>query len=239
VHDAAAAERTGVLGEVVQRAGLAIEVARLRVEVRRQLSEVEASRARIVTAAQEERRRLERDLHDGAQQRLVSIGLDLRHLQQDMPAGKVKAGLDAAVAELRGAVGELRSLAQGVRPNALDAGLAPALTQLAARATIRTQVDVTKERFPESVEAAAYFVASEALANAVKHSGASIVTVTAAREADQLRVVIDDDGSGGAVPGNGSGLTGLADRVAAVGGRLAVASQAGTGTRLEAVFPCG
>lgn len=238
VSDAAAGARAAVLGEVVQRAGLAIEVARLRVEVRRQLKEVEASRARIVTAAQEERRRLERDLHDGAQQRLISIGLDLRHLQQNMPPGTVRAGLDAAVAELRGAVGDLRTLAQGVRPNALDAGLAPALAQLAARTAIRTQVDVTPERFPEPVEAAAYFVASEALTNAVKHSGASVVTVTAAREADQLRVVVHDDGAGGAVAGPGSGLTGLADRVAAVGGRLAVASRPGTGTRLEAVFPC-
>jgi signal transduction histidine kinase len=239
LHDSRGAERTGLLEVVLHRVGLAIEVARLRVEVRRQLTEVEASRARIVSAGQEERRRLERDLHDGAQQRLVSIGLDLRHLQQDMPAGPVRAGLDGAVVELQGAVRELRDLAQGVRPNALDSGLAPAVAQLAARSTIHTRVDVTQERFSDAIEAAAYFVVSEALTNAAKHSGASTVTVTAARENGHLRMVIADDGGGGATPGGGSGLTGLADRVEAVGGQLAIASRQGSGTRLEAVFPCG
>ena len=238
LHSGGDAERTGLLADLLQRAGLAIEVARLRVEVRRQLTEVEASRARLVTAGQEERRRLERDLHDGAQQRLVAVGLDLRHLQQGMSPGPVRSGLDGAVAELQGAVRELRDLAHGVRPNALDDGLAPALSQLAARTAIHTQVDVTKERFPDAVEAAAYFVASEALTNAVKHSGASTVTVTAARENGHLHMVIADDGAGGAEPRRGSGLSGLTDRVEAVGGTFAVASSQASGTRLEAVFPC-
>ncbi len=239
VHEPELGERQRLLDAVIVRAGLAIEIARLRVEVRRQLAEVEASRSRIVTATYEERRRLERDIHDGAQQRLVSIGLDLRHLQQDLdPAAvKVRGELDAVVGGLSEAIDGLRELARGVRPAALDGGLAPALTELASRSPLRAEVDATDERFGEEIEAAAYFVASEALANAVKHAGGSQVVLRASRSDGDLVVSITDDGRGGATPAHGSGLTGLADRVAALGGRIELHSD-GAGTSLTAEFPC-
>jgi signal transduction histidine kinase len=239
VHDPERGGEGSSIEEVIMRAGLAIEVARLRVEVRRQLAEVEASRARIAAATHEERRRLERDLHDGAQQRLVSIGLDLRHLQQGLDADDgTREGLDEAVGGLADAISELRELARGVRPGMLDEGLARALTDLASRSPLETDVQVTDERFPDEIEAAAYFVAAEGLTNAAKHSGADSVRVSAVREDGSLLVTVTDDGSGGAAASNGSGLTGLADRVAAVGGRLAVDSPSGAGTELTAEFPC-
>jgi signal transduction histidine kinase len=239
VHDPHLGERQQLLDAVTVRAGLAIEIARLRVEVRRQLAEVEASRSRIVTATYEERRRLERDIHDGAQQRLVSIGLDLRHLQRDLDPGasSLKTDLDAVVAGLGDAIDELRELARGVRPAALDGGIAPALTELASRSPVRTDVDATDERFGEEIEAAAYFVASEALANAVKHAEGSRVVLRASRRDGSLVVSVTDDGRGGATPAGGSGLTGLADRVAALGGRIELESD-GSGTSLTAEFPC-
>ena len=241
LHDPALLETTRLLDPVILRAGLAIEIARLRVEVLRQLSEVEESRTRIVTATYEERRRLERDLHDGAQQRLVSLGLELRHAQHELGeggGGEAKATLDAAVAGLAEAIEELRELARGVRPAALDDGLAAALAELAARAPIEAEVKATAERFDHEIEAAAYFVASEALTNAVKHAGGSQVVLSAARNNGSLVLSVSDDGRGGAVPGQGSGLTGLADRVAALGGRLDLRSD-GDGTALVAEFPCG
>jgi signal transduction histidine kinase len=240
VHDPALLEPTSLLDPVIVRAGLAIEIARLRVEVRRQLSEVEQSRTRIVTATYEERRRLERDLHDGAQQRLVSLGLDLRHVQHELgetTGGDAKATLDSVVAGLAEAIEELRELARGVRPAALDDGLAAALVELAARAPISTEVEATAERFNHEIEAAAYFVASEALTNAVKHADSSQVVLRAGRENGNLVLSVSDDGRGGAAPGSGSGLTGLADRVAAFGGRLELRSD-GAGTALVAEFPC-
>jgi signal transduction histidine kinase len=240
VHDPRLAKRAVLLDSVIVRAGLAIEIARLRVEVRHQLAEVEASRARIVTAAEEERHRLERDLHDGAQQRLVSIGLDLRHLQQGLDdRAETRAGLDRAVGSLTEAIAELRELAHGMRPVALDGGLGPALRELAARAPIATDVEATDERFADDIEAAAYFVASEGLTNAVKHADGSRVVLRAGRSDGVLVVEITDDGCGGAAATNGSGLTGLADRVAALGGRLELNSEHGQGTALRAELPCG
>ena len=230
-----------LLDLLIGRAGLAIEIARLRVEVRRQLAEVEQSRARIVAATYEERQRLERDLHDGAQQRLVSIGLDLRHLQHELgPAadGAAREVLDGAVTGLAEAITQLRDLARGVRPAALDQGLAPALSELAARAPIPTQVEATAERFEPDVEAAAYFVASEALTNAIKHARCSRVVVHAGRSDERLILTVSDDGRGGAAPAAGSGLAGLSDRVAALGGRLVVESEAGHGTSIVAELPC-
>jgi signal transduction histidine kinase len=241
IHDPALFEGSSLLDPVILRAGLAIEIARLRVEVRRQLSEVEQSRARIVTATYAERRRLERDLHDGAQQRLVSLGLDLRHVQHELgdgSGGEAKATLDSAVAGLAEAIDELRELARGVRPAALDDGLAPALEELAARAPISTEVEATAERFDQEIEAAAYFVASEALTNAVKHAGGSQVVLSANRNNGTLVLSVSDDGAGGAAPGQGSGLTGLADRVAALGGHLDTNSDR-HGTSIVAEFPCG
>jgi signal transduction histidine kinase len=241
VHDEALLVRPALLDAVVSRAGLAIEIARLRVEVRRQLAEVEESRARIVTAGYDERKRLERDLHDGAQQRLVAVGLDLRHLQHRLaPADtELRAGLDSAVAGLSDAITELRELARGVRPAALDRGLAPALRELAARTPIDTEVEVTDERFARDVEAAAYFVAAEGLTNAVKHAHGSRVVMRATRDNGRLLVSVEDDGSGGAAATPGSGLAGLDDRVSALGGRVRLSSTPGGGTSLSAEFPCG
>lgn len=240
VHDRSLAEHPDLLESVLSAAGLAIEIARLRVEVRRQLAEVEASRARIVAVGYEERRRLERDLHDGAQQRLVSIGLALRDVQRQLPPASASAmELDATVVELTGAIEELRELARGVRPAGLDDGLAAALRELAARSSLRTRVDATEERFSDSLETAAYFVASEALANAAKHAQASEVALSAARRNGSLVVRVRDDGVGGAVPAAGSGLVGMSDRVAALGGTVSVDSPRGGGTTVTAELPCG
>jgi signal transduction histidine kinase len=240
VHDPALRERRDLLESVVRAANLAIEVARLRAEVRRRLAEVEDSRARIVAAADAERRRLERDLHDGAQQRLVSIGLALRHVQARLPAATAEvADLDAAVAEVARAIEELRELARGVRPAALDDGLGSALRELASRSPLRTQVVACDERFADGVETAAYFVASEALANAVKHARASAVTIRAAREDGRLVLSVTDDGVGGTRPGTGSGLLGMHDRVAALNGRLRVDDAPSGGTTVVAELPCG
>jgi signal transduction histidine kinase len=224
---------------VIEAAGLAIEIARLRVEVRRRLAEVEQSRARIVSAGYEERRRLERDLHDGAQQRLVSIGLALRHVQGRLPTPSREADeLDASVAELGHAIEELRELARGVRPAGLDDGLGPALRELASRSPLRIRVEATNECFEDRLETAAYFVASEALTNSAKHANASAVTVSAGRRNGKLVVAIRDNGIGGAVTSEGAGLDGMGDRVAALGGSVTVESPPGGGTIVTAELPC-
>jgi signal transduction histidine kinase len=233
--------RHALVARVVDAAGLGIEIARLRVELRRQLDEVQASRARIVAVADEERRRIERNLHDGAQQRLVSIGLALRHAQHALgPAVAPEAGraLDGAVAEIAVTIDELRELAHGLRPSTLDAGLGAALRDLAQRAPLAVEVSATAERFGPDTETAAYFVACEGLTNAVKHAGATTVTLSAARDNGALVVSVSDDGIGGAHPQDGSGLTGLADRVAAQGGTLTIDTGRG-GTTLRAELPCG
>jgi signal transduction histidine kinase len=208
--------------------------------LRRQLDEVEASRARIVSAGYEERRRLERDLHDGAQQRLISIGLALRHAQHELATSPAKAGesIDGAVSEIYVAAGELQELARGVRPAQLDAGLTPALRELAARAPLPVQVMANGERFPQEIEAAAYFIASEGLTNAVKHSEARQVTLSARRVNGTLAITVADDGIGGASRTGGSGLRGLADRAAAHGGSLEIESEPDRGTVLTAELPC-
>jgi signal transduction histidine kinase len=240
VHDPALSEQPDLLQSVLSTAGLAIEIGRLRAEVRRRLSEVEESRARIVTAGYEERRRLERDLHDGAQQRLVSIGLAIRHIQGKLgsPSDEIGAVLDGTVDEVSRAIDELRELARGVRPACLDDGLAPALRELATRSPLRTDVVATSERFPEQIEAAAYFVASEALTNSVKHAHASRVAVSAEHDNGSLVLRVIDDGVGGAVASANSGLSGITDRVAALGGSVSVTSPPGKGTKVTAELPC-
>ena len=240
LHDPALLERRELLDGVLAAATLSIEIARLRVEVRLQLAEVEASRARIVEAGYEERRRLERDLHDGAQQRLVSLGLRLRRMQRSLPreADILSPALDHTVAEVGAAIGDLRQIAAGVRPARLDDGLAAALRDLARTAPIPVEVEAPIERVAASVEAAAYYVACEALTNAVKHASASKVALRAVREHGVLVVSVADDGVGGAVTRRGSGLAGLKDRVAAHGGRLEIASPRGGGTRIEVAIPC-
>ena len=229
-----------LLRELVEAGGLAIEIARLRVELRRQLVEVQDSRARLVTAADEERRRIERDLHDGAQQRFVSVGLALRHAQHALgaTAPQVSRALDGAVAEITVAIDELRELARGLRPAQLDAGLGPALRELARRAPLPVEVRTSGPRAAPDVEAAAYFTACEGLTNAVKHARARKVVLDAARQNGRLVVSVTDDGVGGASPRPGSGLAGLVDRVAAQGGTLRITSAAGAGTTLTAEFPC-
>ena len=241
LHDAALLERRDLLDGVLAAAGLAIEIARLRVEVKLQLAEVEASRARIVEAGYEERRRLERDLHDGSQQRLVSLGIHLRRMQRSLPreARVLGPALDRAVDEIGSAIVDLRHIAAGVHPARLDEGLAAALRDLAQSAPVTVHVEATSERLPASVETAAYFVACEALTNAVKHASASRVRISALTvDGDRLVLSIEDDGVGGAKPRRGSGLAGLSDRVDAHGGRLNIASAAGKGTRVEAELPC-
>jgi signal transduction histidine kinase len=190
--------------------------------------------------ADEERRRLERDLHDGAQQRLVSIGLALRHAQHDLAGDpdEARRTLDGAVVEVSAAIGELRALAHGLRPALLHAGLGPALRELASRSPVPVVVTATSDRYPSDVETAAYFVACEGLTNAVKHARAGEVRLEVARQDSNLVVSVADDGVGGAALGHGSGLTGLSDRVAARGGRLLIHSVRGRGTTLSAELPC-
>jgi signal transduction histidine kinase len=239
LHAPSAEERPDLLQRAVDTAGLAIEIVRLRAELRRQLDEVAASRRRIVAAGDEERRRIERDLHDGAQQRLVSIGLAIRHAQHELePDSRAGDTLEAALAEIAVTIKELRELAQGVRPSQLDAGLGPALEDLAGRIPLPVAVDATRERFSMDLEAAAYFVACEALTNAAKHAHASTVSLSAQRRNGSLVVCVADDGVGGASPAGGSGLSGLADRVGAHGGTLQIESERGSGTRLVAELPC-
>jgi PAS domain S-box-containing protein len=201
---------------------------------------VHASRARIVEATLAERQRLGRDLHDGAQQRLVNVALGVQLAARAVPEddAATRGLLDGALAETQAALGELRELAAGLHPSVLThKGLRGALESLTARAPVPVALDVPDARFPELVEATAYFVAAEALANVAKHAGAREAHVRIAIEDDRLVVAVADDGRGGADPARGSGLAGLADRVAALDGTLEVDSPAGGGTRLRAVLP--
>jgi signal transduction histidine kinase len=240
LHDPTLLERRTLLDGVLSAAALSIEMARLRVEVRIQLAEVAASRTRIVEAGYEERRRLERDLHDGAQQRLVSLGVQLRRLQLTLPreARILSSALDQIVEEVGAAIVDLRQIAAGVRPARLDEGLAAALRDLARTSPVPVDVDASGERVAASVEAAAYFVACEALTNAVKHAAPSKVAVRAVRQNGMLYVSVADDGVGGAVVRRGSGLAGLRDRVAAHSGTFDIVSPRGGGTRVEVALPC-
>jgi signal transduction histidine kinase len=242
LHDAALDDDPELVRAVAATARMTIENERLQAEVRAQLEEVRASRARIVEFGDAERRRVERNLHDGAQQRLVNLSLALGIARSQVPTtadGELAVVLDEAAAELRLALAELRELARGIHPVILsEAGLGPALASLAERSPIPVTVAVVPpDRLPARVEETAYYVASEALANAAKHAHATIVTISAQRRGDGLMVEIGDDGVGGADP-NGSGLRGLADRVAAVDGRLEVRSRTGEGTCVTAELPC-
>jgi signal transduction histidine kinase len=242
IHDPALAENSELVQSVCAAAALTLENARLQAELRARLAELQASRARLVTATDGERRRIERDLHDGTQQRLVSIamalGLAESKLAADRPA--VEPVLREARDALAVALAELRELTQGIRPAILvERGLGAALDDLSRRAALPVRLDVALSgRLPEQVEGAAYFVASEALANAAKHSHASELRLTAARQGPLLLLEVADDGIGGAGAGAGSGLRGLADRVEALGGRLTVSSPPGRGTTLRAEIPC-
>ena len=206
----------------------------------RQAEELRASRARIVQAGDAERRRLERNLHDGAQQRLVALSLSLRLAQAKIGSDPAAAAqvLEAARAELAAALDELRELARGIHPAVLtDRGLAAALETLAQRAPVPVTLESPGERLPAPVEAAAYYVIAEALANVAKYARASEVLVKVSREEECVRVLVEDDGVGGADPSRGSGLRGLADRVAALEGVLDVDSPPGEGTRVTVKIP--
>jgi signal transduction histidine kinase len=226
-----------LLRGVADAAAVVVELARLRVELRLQLAEVEDARARIARAGYEERRRIERDLHDGAQQRLVTLGIVLRRLQRTLPGGLAPT-FDSAVDEITATIADLRTIAAGVRPPRLDEGLSAALEDLARVATVPVDVEASGDRAPPEVEAVAYFVACEAVTNAVKHASPSRVSVFTAREDGVLRLVVADDGVGGASAVAGRGLAGMADRVAASGGTLALESPSGAGTRIAVELPC-
>jgi signal transduction histidine kinase len=207
------------------------------------VAQVKESRLRIVAAADEERKRIERDVHDGAQQRLSALANQLRAAQLRLGGGAdpaVDALLDSAIGELRAANEELRELVRGVYPAILtEEGLAPAVESLALRNSFPVDLAVLEERLPAQVEATAYFVTCEGLANVAKHARASRATVSIARNDGLLEVEVADDGVGGAQPASGStGLNGLADRVEALGGRLLVQSPPGAGTRIRAEIPC-
>jgi signal transduction histidine kinase len=229
-------EDPGRVQAVASVASMALENERLAAQVRAQLEEVRASRTRIVDAADAERRRIERDLHDGAQQRLVALAMRL-----DQARGQVAGAgelIDATTAELLRAIGEVRDLAHGLHPTILtERGLAAAVDSLAERAPIPVRARVTGERVAPEAEVAAYFLVAETVTNAVKHAGATEVTVVAQLDRDDLSVTIADDGRGGADPREGSGLQGLVDRIGAVGGTLTIDSPPGGGTVLRARIP--
>jgi signal transduction histidine kinase len=242
VHDPALADEPELVASAGAAAGLALENERLQAALRARLEELRASRARIVEAAQAERRRIERDLHDGTQQRLVSIAmlLGLMDSRFDRDPSALRPLLDQARAELSDSLRELRELSQGIHPGILtERGLAAALEDLAYRARLPLELDVgLSERLPDRLEAAAYFVVSEALTNIAKHAQASAVHVRVQRTDGRAVVEIADDGVGGADRAQGSGLRGLADRVDALGGRLRVESPPGRGTVVHAEIPC-
>jgi PAS domain S-box-containing protein len=227
--------------DITERKAQAAEVHRLNAELHARLEELAASRARIVTAGDVARRRLERNLHDGAQQRLVTLSLSLRVAlaMLDSDPAAARAALADAGDELALALEELRELARGLHPAVLnDRGLRAAVEMLADRVPVPVEIaDIPDDRLPEPVEAAAYYLIAEALTNVTKYAHASTVRVQVAASDASVVVEVSDDGVGGANPATGSGLRGLADRVEALGGSLEVVSPAGAGTSLRAEIP--
>ena len=240
IHEAGLVEAEEAVRSVAAAAGLAMQNARLAAELRARVEELHTSRSRLIEVALSERRRLERNLHDGAQQRLVALSLTLRLAQAklaDDPGGAEHL-LSGAHEELNLALAELRELARGIHPAVLsDRGLEAALEALAGRSPVPVEVEVPRARLPHPVEAAAYYVVAEALTNVVRYADASQATVSVARANGHAVVEVVDDGVGGADPSRGSGLRGLADRVAALDGRLEVDSPPGVGTRVRVEFP--
>lgn len=242
LHDPALNEERELLDAVSAAAAIALETGRLQAELRANVDELRGSRARVLEAGQQERRRLERDLHDGAQQRLVSLSLDLGVLETRLgtdPAAR--ALLSQARKEISVSLDELRDVARGLYPAVLSAhGLAVALESLAARAPVPVTLTVSlDERLDEAVEVAAYYVVSESLTNVGKHAQARTAGIDVRREGKVLVVEVVDDGIGGADTERGTGLRGLADRVESLGGRLRIWTPRGGGTRLRAELPCG
>jgi signal transduction histidine kinase len=243
VHRPMAAYEAGLLDAVLAAATLPLEHARLQAELRTHLAAVEASRTRIVEAADTERRRIERNLHDGAQQRLVALAVRLRSEQRRLGPALDPAMvplLDLTVGELQDAVADLRALAHGLLPAALASeGLGPALRELVDRQPAGVHLlDIPAHRHRSALEATGWFIVAEGLANAAKHAPEATVTVSARCQGTSLTVAVTDRGPGGAAIDAGTGLRGLADRVDACGGRLTLISPPGGGTDLRAVLPC-
>jgi signal transduction histidine kinase len=202
-------------------------------------ADLRSSRARIVKAGDEQRQKLERNIHDGAQQRLVSLAVQLRLARAQLATNPEAAArlLDEAARELEGGLEELREIARGLHPAALaDQGLRRALEVLAARLPIEVGIDVPAQRLPEHVEATAYYIVAEALTNVAKHAGATRADVAITRDGGLVRLQVSDDGSGGADPAVGTGLLGLRDRAEAAGGTLVVVSPPGRGTVVTATL---
>jgi signal transduction histidine kinase len=243
IHDGELVEEPELLDAVGAAAGISLENGRLQAELRARVEELKGSRTRVLEAGQKERQRLERNLHDGAQQRLIALSLRLSLLEPTLrEQPEARAQLDDARHEIALSLDELRTVARGIHPAVLSGhGLAVALESLAATASlpVRLSVEIGR-RLPEQVEVAAYYVVSESLANIAKHAHATRASVEATETAARgLVAEIVDDGIGGADTERGSGLRGLADRVEALGGRLKVWSPAGGGTRVRAELPCG
>jgi signal transduction histidine kinase len=241
LHDAALKEEPALLDAVSAAAGMALENARLQAELRARLEELRGSRARIVEAAQGERQRLERNLHDGAQQRLVAISLELGRLETRVGGDPATMELvERAKREATESLRELRELARGIHPALVtDHGLTVALEALVARSAIPIDLDIQLDRrLPEAFEVAAYYVVAEGITNVAKYAGATTTRVTVRRSGGRAVVEVVDDGVGGADTRGGSGLRGLADRLEALGGRLRVWSPNGGGTRVRAEMPC-
>ncbi len=241
LHDPALEEERELLAAVGAAAGIALENGRLQAEQKAHLEELKGSRARVIEAGQRERQRLERNLHDGAQQRLIALSLELSLLEKQVAGdADASARFDQARQEIAVSLDELRAVARGLHPAVLSGhGLEVALQSIAANAPLSVRLNVGFEgRLPEQIEVAAFYVVSESLANIGKHARAGSASIDVTRVDDTVVVEVVDDGVGGADSEHGSGLRGLADRVEALGGRLRVWSPAGGGTRLRAEMPC-
>lgn len=242
VHHAALADEPELLDAVSAATEMVLDNGRLSAELRASLAEVRSSRARVLEAGQQERRRLERDLHDGAQQRLVGLSLRLGVLESRLAGDPAaRQAVTEAKREVAASLAELRDIAHGLYPAVLAGhGLAVALESVAGQASVPVRLDVRAgDRLPEAVEVVAYYVVCESLTNVDRHARAAGATVEISRDGGTVRVEIADDGVGGADTARGSGLRGLADRVEAIGGTLRVWSPAGGGTRVRAELPCG
>jgi signal transduction histidine kinase len=241
IHDPALLDEPELLDFVRAAAGIALENARLHADLRARLDELRGSRARIVEAAQAERQLLERNLHDGAQQRLIALSLNLSLLEARIDGGpEIRAGIDQARREIAASLNELREIARGIHPAVVSGhGLSVALEHLAARAPVPVELNVELDgRMGEQLEVAAYYVVSESLANIAKHAQASSARIDVVQDEGELVLEIVDDGVGGADSEGGTGIRGLADRVEALDGRLRVWTPRGGGTRLRAEIPC-
>ncbi len=242
LHDPVLSDERELMAGASAAAAIALENTRLQVELRARLEELRGSRTRIVEVAQDERKRLERNLHDGAQQRLVALSMELGRMESRLPQdAPERADLARARGEIASSLAELRQVAHGLHPAVVSShGLDVALEQLAATAPVPVTLNVrVDQRLPEAIEVAAYYLVAESLANIGKHAEAGSVRVDVVRQGDLVLIEVADDGVGGADTEKGSGLRGLADRVEALGGRLRVWSPEGGGTRVSAEIPCG